>query len=121
MKNLCKLIQNTIENHPDIECSYEIEYMHEDDSCNDWIDIRLICGAAYETEALTWALLMTPEINKYANHIGAEVPQAHEIKYGFGGIHFERVFVELPDGVDLNTNGECLITGDSALLKKIFL
>lgn len=92
----------------EIETIIDTEY----DETN-WIDIRLIGASEYETEAVQNALHNGSQwVNKYADHIGAEVPTPDEIKYGFSGVRFERVYVEFPDGVLFTGENELIVAGD---------
>ena len=112
MKTLCKEIKNTVSEF--FDGHYEIEYLSDiEDTIT--VDIRLIGAYECETNQVEWALHSNGRITKYADKIGAEVPSKEEIKYAFSGIPFERIFVEFPDGVNLNTEEDILIIGGEDL------
>lgn len=109
IQTLLNDIKTTVKDVYDGDFEIETVIDTEYDETN-WIDIRLIGAVEYETEAVQNALHNGSQwVNKYADHIGAEVPTPDEIRFGFGGTRFERVYVELPDTLELTGENEYIV------------
>lgn len=100
-------IEEVFDGYYEVETFINTEY----DEMN-WIDIRLYGGDCVDNDAVQNILHNgTDLVCKYADNIGGEVPNADEVKFGFSGVRFERVYIEFPEDVNFTGSENIIVNG----------
>ena len=105
IKTTMEIIKRTIQKvKADFYC--EIEYYGEDG-----IDIRIFDDGFVPVSEMVLHTLSVNGIFKNQDTSTVDIPSKEEIKYGFCGVKFERIWVELPPEL-INENYNRLINFD---------